>query len=206
MSPDDAYWQACAVYRGPGSAPSRRMVMRFQKYGGWHDNDGHGREIEVLTFADERVAEIYESSRRDELIQAIHRSRPHDIGTDEDKRSALTVVLMTAMPIAGLRIDDLRFRGNAARSEAATRRLEVAQAGLSAAGEPVSSRALAAAGRNERRSRAEVPEGSFGSPIPHLYKRSNTGGGSSCRNRPPHQRAPFAAFRLHVQTLPRQRR
>src|SRR6185437_9282701 len=58
MSPPDAYWMACAAFRGEGKPPSQRMKMEFRAYGGWRDAKARGREIEVLTFVDKRVAEI----------------------------------------------------------------------------------------------------------------------------------------------------
>jgi hypothetical protein len=63
MNPANAYWMACAAYRGAGKPPSQHRVMQFRQYGGWRDAKGRGREIEVLTFTDERVAEIYCQSR-----------------------------------------------------------------------------------------------------------------------------------------------
>jgi hypothetical protein len=142
MRDDDAYWAACAAYRGPGAPPSRRMLMAARAYGGWRDESGRGREIDVLTFADRRVAEIYEGARRDELIQAIYRCRPFDVA-DDDQRRSLTVVLLTAMPIDGLRVDELRFSGNAARAEDLNHRLEVAMSDLEREALPTVSRALA---------------------------------------------------------------
>ena len=134
MDPREAYWSACAVYRGQAPPPSRRMEMRWLAYGGWRDERGRGREIEVLTFADQRVAEVYEAARRDELIQAIYRCRPHDRANAPDGSPALTVVLMTAMPVEGLRVDELRFSGNAAKAEQSLERLDGAQGTLLAEG------------------------------------------------------------------------
>ena len=145
MSPEEAYWGTCAAYRGQGSPPSKRMVMRWQAYGGWRDERGRGREIEALTFADQRVAEVYEAARRDELIQAIYRCRPHDRANDPDGRTALIVVLMTAMPVEGLRVDELRFSGNAAKAEEAIERLDETYARLSSGPAHVSSRSFAEA-------------------------------------------------------------
>jgi hypothetical protein len=119
------------------------MVMQYQRYGGWSDSEGRGREIQVLTFTDRRVSEVYESSRRDELRQAIFRCRPFDLGTPADSRGALTVVLLTAMPIAGLRVDDLRFRGNSAKREESEMRMQRAIKGIEASGRIVHSRELA---------------------------------------------------------------
>ena len=126
MNPADAYWIACAAYRGEGKPPSSHRAMQFRQYGGWRDAKGQGREIEVHTFVDERVAEIYESARRDELIQAIFRCRPYDLGDAASGRTSLAVVLFTAQPIDGLRVDELRFGGNAARAEEARARREEA--------------------------------------------------------------------------------
>lgn len=163
MSPTDAYWSACAAFRGEGAPPSQRMVMRPLPYGGWHDAHGRGREIEVLTFADQWVAEIYESARRDELVQAIFRCRPFDVpdheqlplgwsAADDPRRRALTVVLLSAYPIAGLRVDELRFSGNAERAEEATQRMDDAVSRLSAGGVTASARTLAeAAGTSKDR-------------------------------------------------------
>ncbi len=89
--------------------------MKWRKYGGWCDEQGRGREVEVLTFVDERVAEIFETARRDELIQAVYRARPFD---DQQDREELTIVLLSEMPIDGLRVDEMRFGGNAGRAEA----------------------------------------------------------------------------------------
>ena len=44
MSPSDAYWTACAAFRGEGAPPSPRQVMRPLPYGGWRDAHGRGRE------------------------------------------------------------------------------------------------------------------------------------------------------------------
>ena len=124
MNPADAYWMACAAYRGEGKPPSQHRAMQFRQYGGWRDAKGRGREIEVHTFVDPRVGEIYESARRDELIQAIFRCRPYDLGDAASGRTSLTVVLFTAQPIDGLRVDELRFGGNTACSEDARARRE----------------------------------------------------------------------------------
>jgi hypothetical protein len=147
MDPGDAYWLACAAYRGEASPPSRRMIMEHRPYGGWRDSNGLGREIEVLTFVDPRVAEIYESARRDELIQAIYRCRPFDVADEPGQRRALAVVLLSAMPVSGLRVDELRMGGNGARSEEADSRLQLAVEALQATGSSPTSRELAAAAR-----------------------------------------------------------
>ncbi len=181
MAPSDAYWATCAAFRGEGPPPSRRMVMQPLRYGGWQDGLGRGREIDVLTFADPWVAEIYESSRRDELVQAIFRCRPFDIedaeqlqfGGDEgvEPRRALTVVLLTAFPIVGLRVDELRFGGNAARAEEATARMDEAATQLARTGQPVTARSLAdAAGTSKDRANAYLQRVS--TPCPPTYRRS----------------------------------
>ncbi len=143
MSPDDAYWLACGAYRGEAAPPSQQRVMKSRPYGGWRDRVGRGRQVEVLTFADERVAEIYETSRRDELTQAIFRIRPFDLGKPADWRGTATVVLLTEFPVAGLRVDDLRFSGNAATYENTATRLSEAAELLRSEGRNVTSRALA---------------------------------------------------------------
>lgn len=161
MSTEDAYRLAVAAHRGPGRPLSPHLVMRKQRYGGFRDEHGRGREIEVQVFRDHRVNEVYESSRRDEMVQGIFRARPYDvldgwettlddfdegaaIGREALARRKLTVVLLSAYPVPGLRVDELRYGGNAARSEDARRRLDQAAATLEATGATVTSRNLAA--------------------------------------------------------------
>ena len=60
-----------------------------------------------------------EMARRDELVQAIYRCRPFDLDTSSSERSSLTIALLTEQPIAGITVEDMRFGGNAQRSEAA---------------------------------------------------------------------------------------
>ena len=151
MSPSDAYWTACAAFRGEGPPPSPRQVMRPLRYGGWRDERGRGREIDVLAFVNPWVAEIYESSRRDELVQAIFRCRPFDLPEStqlglldgDGERHALNIVLLSAYPVAGLRVDELSFSGNAQRSEEATARLDDAADELARNGAAVTARRLA---------------------------------------------------------------
>lgn len=145
MSPDDAYSMTCAAYRGAGAPPSARQVLAPRRYGGWRDARGQGREVEVLTFADQRVAEVFETARRDELLQAIYRIRPHDVGQVGDDRASATVVLMTEFPVEGLRVDELRFSGNAELYETSVRRLEEAFTRLQTGRGVVTSRGLAEA-------------------------------------------------------------
>ncbi len=121
MSDSAAYRMACAAFRGPYSPPSNHLWMRAHPYEGWQDEEGLGREVEVLEFRDPSVNGIYEIMRRDELIQAIYRCRPYDLADPTGERSSLTVVLITEQPVEGLRVDELRFRGNAKRSEEARR-------------------------------------------------------------------------------------
>ena len=107
----------------------------------------------MLTFADPWVAEVYESSRRDELVQAIFRCRPFDVPKSTQlglldgngERHALNIVLLTAYPIAGLRVDELRFTGNAALSEEANARMDEAVAELARKRAAVTARSLAEA-------------------------------------------------------------
>lgn len=131
------------------------MEMRWQAYGNWRDQRGRGREIQVRTFADERVAHVYESSRRDELIQAIYRCRPHDRANDAGGTTALTVVLMTAMPVTGLPVDELRFSGNSAKAEESLVRLDEAQDRLHADGLQPTARSLAEAAQTNKDRAAE---------------------------------------------------
>lgn len=170
MDPSDAYLLACAAFRGEGAPPSERMVMRATAYGGWADAQGRGREVDVLTFADNRVAEIYETARRDELLQAVHRIRPFDLARPGDSRRRATVVLMTEFPITGLRIDELRFSGNAGRSEEARDRLQDALDD-SPEGTAVSTRSLAErAGTSKDRAAAFLSEVSAPCPpTPNSY-------------------------------------
>ncbi len=143
MSPDDAYSMACAAYRGAGVPPSARQVLAPRRYGGWRDGRGQGREVEVLTFADQRVAEVFETARRDELLQAIYRLRPHDLGRPGDDRASATVVLMTEFPVEGLRVDDMRFSGKAAAAEEAEERIYQAREALLDGGLLPTARAVA---------------------------------------------------------------
>lgn len=181
MTTEDAYWQACAAYRGEGVPPAKKIEMRWQAYGGWRDARGRGREIEVRTFVDDRVAEIYESSRRDELIQAIYRCRPHDLRREGE--SVLTVVLLTAMPVAGLRVDELRFSGNAAKAEKALLRLDKAFEQLS--DHQVTSRKLAEMAGTDKDRAAKYLSGISAACPPTSIKRNISVGGQGAETSEP---------------------
>jgi hypothetical protein len=202
MASDDAYWLACAAYRGQAEPPSRRMLMKPQAYGGWRDARGFGREIDILTFADARVAEIYEGARRDELIQAIYRCRPFDIDLAGSERSELTVVLLSAMPVSGLRIDELRMGGNGARSEEADSRLQLAVEALQAAGSSPASRELAAAAGTSVE-RAQAYKRRVSAVRSPTYKETLIQVGDQAAETPASRTQPFSANRPeHWQPCP----
>ena len=174
MASEAAYWQACAAFRGEAAPPSQRMAMRYRPYGGWRDARGLGREIQVLAFVDPRVDEIYEAARRDELIQAVYRCRPFD---SDASRSSLRVVLLSAMPVAGLRVDELRLSGNADRSEEANRRLVAALDELRDSDVAPTARALAAAaGTSKDRALTQLKQVSAVCPPTYIETLIQVGG------------------------------
>ena len=80
--------------------------------------------ITVPAFEDERVQALHRAGSADELIQSLHRGRlfrirdaqtglfeddNHQIARNVTARQKLTVVLITAQPVPGLRVDDLIY-------------------------------------------------------------------------------------------------
>ena len=125
---------------------SPHLTLKFEPYAGYRAPDGGGRAIEVLDFADSRVSAIFRQSREAELWQGVHRARlfrvgdaqggifdPQDaaIAREAEARRWVRVVIHSAHPIPGLRVDELVYAppaqdANAARAAESDTRIATA--------------------------------------------------------------------------------
>lgn len=129
MPEDAAYWRACALYPDEDLSARRRYVSRAFAGKGYEDG---GRAIDVIEFVDERVQAVFGTGREFEMIQALHRARPHrlaapqlsledaagaNVGREALARRTLQIGIFTAMPVPGLRVDHIEFGGLSRRAE-----------------------------------------------------------------------------------------
>lgn len=146
-----------------GEAPiAAHLAMKLEPYTGYRAPDGEGRAIAVLDFVDERVSAIFRQHREAELIQSIHRARlfrvsdaqvgffepaAQGVARSAGERRRVRVVLHSAQPVPGLRVDDLVYDApptslNEQRQTAATARILAARNALAAEGVPVTVNAI----------------------------------------------------------------
>ncbi len=145
---------------------SPHLAMQLEPYAGYQAPDGSGRAIEVLDFVDERVSAIFRQHREAELWQGLHRARPYRVADaqmnifepDEVRiargtatRRTVRLVLHTAQPVPGLRVDELVYTPeatpNEARAAEAEARVQAAITVVAASGVPLTVRAVARAAR-----------------------------------------------------------
>ena len=138
-------------------AISQRMVLSPRVFG------GQSYEVDVVDYADARVAELLRAQREDEMEQAIHRARiftleQPGLGLSDTRpsREQLRVVLHTSHPVPGLRVDELITRTESAqlndvRHEDSERRIRGAILRLQEMCEPVTAVAVAKLASASRR-------------------------------------------------------
>ena len=93
-------------------------------YIGYHAPDGTGRAVDVRDFEDERASAVLRATREHELLQMVHRARPYRAGDPQmtlvnaeqpsitrlyPRRPTVRIILHTAHPVPGLRVDELRY-------------------------------------------------------------------------------------------------
>ena len=134
MPPGDDLLYLAQVIHHSEAPVENEWVLRSVAYG------GHRVSVDVVDFADPRVAALLRAHRDDENIQVLHRARlltlDPQLPLGGGVRHAVRIVLHTSHPVPGLRIDDLilgpvgpdlnaeRTEEADARTAAATRRLE----------------------------------------------------------------------------------
>jgi hypothetical protein len=89
-----------------GPAISEKLVLRPASYG------GQPFAIDVVDYADDRVADLVKASREDELTQVVHRARLLAMVSQPSIEEApdrvhVRLVLHTSHPVPGLRVDEL---------------------------------------------------------------------------------------------------
>jgi hypothetical protein len=138
------------------------MVMRTEAYAGYRTADGSGRAVTVLDFVDERASVLFRAYRESELLQAVHRARLFRVGDAQvglweplgqtvarkaAERRRVRLVIHSAHPIPGLRVDELIYDGEAGTNErravAAAERIIAACQQLIAEGVPLTVNAVA---------------------------------------------------------------
>jgi hypothetical protein len=156
---DDLVFLAQVLHAGE-EAISDRMLLTPRSYG------GQSYEVDVVDYADRRVAELLRAEREDEMEQALHRARLFTLqqpslaagGTRE--RSHLRVILHTSHPLPGLRVDELITRTESSqvnddRHADAQRRIKNAVLQLQEMCEPVRAVSVAKLARASRRTVAD---------------------------------------------------
>ncbi len=164
MPPGDDLVFLARVLHPDEAAVSEAMVLSPRRFG------GQPFEVDVVDFADGRVAELLRSEREDEMVQALHRARifaldPPQLrlldGGEPKGRSELRLVLHTSHPIPGLRVDELLMASeagsvNESRQADAERRIRAAQHQLEELCEPVTITAVAKLAKADKRTVARV--------------------------------------------------
>ncbi len=157
---EDLVYLAQALHWGE-SPISDRMVLSQRAFG------GQSYEVDVVDYADERVAELLRAEREDEMEQALHRARIFTleqpglaIGNVPQPRQQLRVILHTSHPVPGLRVDELittteSAQVNDQRHEDAERRIRRAVLRLQEMCEPVTVVAVAKLAKASRRTAAK---------------------------------------------------
>jgi len=130
-----------------GEAPIRpHMAMRSEPYAGYRAADGTGRAITVADFRDTRASVLFRAFREHELLQAVHRARLFRVGSAQiemfasdgqriartaSERQRVRLVIHSAHPIPGLRVDELLYSEASGVNE--SRAVEAAERILAAA-------------------------------------------------------------------------
>lgn len=148
------------------------LTLTPTTYAGYRAPDGHGRAVTVLDFVDPRVSAVFRQHREAEIVQSIHRARLFRVGDAQiglfepeergiarhaGERRRVRVVIHSAHPIPGLRVDDLvydqepRQTVNEERAAAAAERIIGARNELIAEGiQPTVNAIARAAGADKR--------------------------------------------------------
>ena len=164
MPPGDDLVFLARVLHPDEAAVSEAMVLSPRRFG------GQPFEVDVVDFADGRVAELLRSEREDEMVQALHRARifaldPPQLrlldGGEPKKRRELRLVLHTSHPIPGLRVDELLMASeadsvNESRQADAERRIRAAQHQLEELCEPVTITAVSKLAKAHKQTVARV--------------------------------------------------
>lgn len=156
---DDLVFLAQALHHDePPVSP--QIVLGPRAYG------GQPVGIDVVDFADPRVAALLRATRDDELVQVVHRARlltlqPQLSLEPGEARQRVRVVLHTSHVVPGLRVDELHFAEttpglNEQRADEAAVRIRAALASLIARGELLTVSSVARAAGAERRTVAKV--------------------------------------------------
>ena len=142
---------------------SEALVLRPERFGGqpW--------QVDVVDFADARVADLLRSHRDDEIWQVLQRARPADLeaqGAFEDLggatvRRRLRIALHTSHPVRGLRVEELVLPSaardlNRERHKEAQARVWTAAEALFTRGARVTVSAIAAEARADKRTVAKA--------------------------------------------------
>ncbi len=143
----DTHYLAQVIHHGePYVSPELVVVPR--EFG------GQPCAVNVVDYADPRMAALLSAHRENEMIQVIHRARPFALDPQrrlggDGPRESVTLVIHTSHPIPGLRIDRLVVTDqpgrdvNADRSQDAASRVNAALRRLKARGVPVTIEAVA---------------------------------------------------------------
>ncbi len=179
MPPGDDLVFLARVLHPDEAAVSEAMVLSPRRFG------GQPFEVDVVDFADGRVAELLRSEREDEMEQALHRARifaldPPQLrlldGGEPKKRSELRLVLHTSHPIPGLRVDELLLASevgsvNESRQADAERRIRAAKHRIEELCEPVTITAVAKLAKADKRTVARVLRTAVDTPKEDLLYR-----------------------------------
>jgi len=162
QAPDYSALQLAHVLH-KGEAPILpHMGMRSEPYAGYRAADETGRAITVSDFWDKRASVLFRAFREAELLQAVHRARLFRVGSAQmelfatdgqriartaSERRHVRLVIHSAHPIPGLRVDELIYSEDAGvneqRAVEAAERILAAAAQLVAEGAPVTVEAVA---------------------------------------------------------------
>lgn len=146
--PDETFYLAQIIHHDePPVSPEVILIKR--SFGG----QPHG--VEVVDYADPRMADLLHAAREDELLQVLHRARlltlEPQAQMDTDQRSEVHLVIHTSHPVPGLRVDRLVLGSplgnqlNLDRQQGALKRIEGAVQRLEAEGRPVTVEVVARA-------------------------------------------------------------
>lgn len=174
MAPaDDVAYLAQVVHHD--EAPiARQLVLQPRRYG------AQPYEVDVVEFADERASALLCATRDDEIVQVIHRARLLTLDPQgelfEGGRRHVRLVLHTAHPIPGLRVDELHLQSlrtdlNTERRDDAERRIRDATAELLRCGEAPTVTAIAKLAGAHKRTVTTV----LGTPVHTLRDSLNRG-------------------------------
>lgn len=100
--PQSIIGAARALHGGDGCDLNTEMT-RIQRVHNYKNKDGKGLADEILAFKDERLQQLLEVDREDEHVQALHRIRPLEATTENEKE----IVLLFSLPLAGVKVNEI---------------------------------------------------------------------------------------------------